>query len=85
MLTSLISADRSIVGQDSGMSCLSPAVAAQSKLSMISHAVVCHCVDSMGINETIADTRHWITEHKLKAIGQILDSLLSVARGKLNV
>ena len=26
----------------------------------------------MGINETIADTRHWITEHKLKAIGQIL-------------
>ncbi|DBA94806.1 hypothetical protein WJX77_009295 [Trebouxia sp. C0004] len=23
----------------------------------------------MGINETIADTRHWITEHKLKAIG----------------
>ena len=26
----------------------------------------------MGINETIADTRHWITEHKLKAIGQSL-------------
>ena len=25
----------------------------------------------MGINETIADTRHWITEHKLKAIGKI--------------
>lgn len=24
----------------------------------------------MGINETIVDTRHWITEHKLKAIGQ---------------
>lgn len=23
----------------------------------------------MGINETIVDTRHWITEHKLKAIG----------------
>lgn len=23
----------------------------------------------MGINDTIADTRHWITEHKLKAIG----------------
>jgi hypothetical protein len=37
----------------------------------------------MGINETIADTRHWITEHKLKAIGQILDSLFSVARDEL--
>ncbi len=37
-------------------------------------------LDSMGINETIADTRHWITEHKLKAIGQILDSLFSVVR-----
>ena len=34
----------------------------------------------MGINETIADTRHWITEHKLKAIGQ---SLFSFARNHL--
>lgn len=25
----------------------------------------------MGINETIADTRHWIAEHKLKAIGSL--------------
>lgn len=23
----------------------------------------------MGMSDTIADTRHWITEHKLKAIG----------------
>ena len=23
----------------------------------------------MGMSDTIADTRHWVTEHKLKAIG----------------